>query len=419
MTGNNSNSSPNFDLNKHIFSLLQDEPFFAALSRTIDKMATLAIPTAGVGINEKTGYFELYYNPSYFDSLTFEQRKGVLKHEFYHLVFEHVTGRLPAAGLSQQWNVATDLAINGHLVGQLPKECCMPGEGIFSEMPLYKTAEWYFEALNKDKNYQEATKKSEEGQDIQQDGAPGQEGEPQEGGQNTPASNPGQFDSHDSWGQVDSQTKDIAKERLKEAVKKAAKECECGRGWGSVSSSVRSEIHEKLITQPLDWKKVLRYFIKTSVKADKKPTIKKINRRYPYIHPGRKTNRQAKIAISIDQSGSVSDRMLEGFFAELNELAKLAEFTVIPFDHQVFEDKVFVWKKGQTNKKERVLCGGTCFNAPTKYVNDNKFDGHIILTDMYAPKPIASKCQRMWMTDRDGARHPYFKTSEKIIVINT
>jgi len=402
----NDEKTPDFDLNKHIFSLLQDEPFFAALSRTIDKMATFAIPTAGVGINKDTGYFELYYNPMFFETLPAGQRKGVLKHEFYHLIFEHVTGRLPAAGLSQQWNVATDLAINSHLVGQLPKECCMPGEGIFSEQPMYKTAEWYFESLNKDEKYREAT-----------EALPGAQGQPQQG-EGEPGA-PGQFDSHDTWGKADAQTKDIAKERLKEAVKKAAKECDEGRGWGTVSQNVRKEIHERLVTQPLDWKKVLRYFIKTSVRADKKSTIKKINRRYPYIHPGRKTTRRAKIAISIDQSGSVSDKMLGGFFAELNELAKLAEFTVVPFDHQVFEEKVFVWKKGQTNKKERVLCGGTCFNAPTKYVNDHKFDGHIILTDMYAPKPIASKCQRMWMTDRDGASHPYFKTNEKIIVINT
>ena len=418
MTENNEKTS-DFDLNKHIFSLLQDEPFFAALSRTIDKMATFAVPTAGVGINKNTGYFELYYNPAFFEALPADQRKGVLKHEFYHLVFEHVTGRLPASGLNQQWNVATDLAINSHLAGQLPKECCMPGEGIFSEQPAYKTAEWYFDSLDRDEKYQEATESMPrgEGQPEEGEGGEGQEGEGD--GQPQGGSGTGQFDNHDSWGEVDTQTKDIAKERLKEAVKKAAKECDEGRGWGTVSQGVKQEIRERLVTQPLDWKKVLRYFVKTSVRADKKSTIKKINRRYPYIHPGRKTNRRAKIAISIDQSGSVSDKMLEGFFAELNELAKLAEFTVVPFDHQVFEEKVFVWKKGQTNKKERVLCGGTCFNAPTKYVNDHKFDGHIILTDMYAPKPIASKCQRMWMTDRDGASHPYFKTNEKIIVINT
>jgi predicted metal-dependent peptidase len=147
--------------------------------------------------------------------------------------------------------------------------------------------------------------------------------------------------------------------------------------------------------------------------------MKRINRRYPYVHPGRKTNRQASIAISIDQSGSVSDEMLASFYAELNKLASVATFTVIPFDTKVAEKKVYIWKKGEKKKRERVLSGGTCFDAPTKYVNERNFDGHIILTDMCAPKPIASKCQRMWMTDRYGKTANYFSTNERVVAIET
>ena len=145
--------------------------------------------------------------------------------------------------------------------------------------------------------------------------------------------------------------------------------------------------------------------------------MKRINRRYAYIHPGRKVNRQAKIAISVDQSGSVDNNMLAAFFTELNKLSSLAEFTVIPFDTDVGEDKVFVWKKGETRKWERVMCGGTCFDAPTAYVNDRDFDGHIVLTDLCAPKPKASRCQRMWMTTAYYAKHPYFQTNERVIAI--
>ena len=41
-----------FDLNIHVHRLLMDEPFFAALSRRMDKRATNAIPTAGVTVTE-------------------------------------------------------------------------------------------------------------------------------------------------------------------------------------------------------------------------------------------------------------------------------------------------------------------------------------------------------------------------------
>ena len=75
-------------------------------------------------------------------------------------------------------------------------------------------------------------------------------------------------------------------------------------------------------------------------------------------------------------------------------------------------------KNGEWRKAERLLCGGTCFNAPTKYVSSRNFDGIIILTDMCAPKPIASKCQRMWMTTSEYARNPYFTTKEVVVAID-
>jgi len=254
------------------------------------------------------------------------------------------------------------------------------------------SAEWYYANLPK----------KEEGK-----GEGKGEGEPQS------------WDDHSGWGEgeeADGSATEIAKQRLKEALREAAEEAAKSNGWGTVSSGVREEIMKR-ISSKIDWRKVLCYFIKTSQKADKSSTIKRINKRYAYIHPGQKINRTAKIAISIDQSGSVDDMMLAAFFAELNKLSKLAEFTVIPFDTQVAIDKVYVWKKGENKKWERVMYGGTDFNAPTKFVNEKGFDGHIVLTDMCAPKPIPSKCQRMWMTNSANAKRPYFKTNERVIVI--
>jgi len=397
-----------FDLNKHIYRLLQDEPFFAALSRRVDKRVSRAVPTAGVGVSPDTGYFELYYNPEYFAGLTDKEKSGVLKHEFYHLIFEHVTDRLPHEGMSILWNIATDLAINGFIVDELPKGCCVPGEGDYENYPPNQASEWYMERLKKD---QKAKPKESQGQKSPPRAGNG------DGDGDASKKDSGQFDSHESWGEVDAQTKEIAKERLKEISRKAAQECDKDGSWGSVSHRVRDHIRENLVGNTLDWRKLLRYFVKTSQVATKRSSIKKINRRYPYIHAGKKSQRQARIAISIDQSGSVPDGMLSTFFAELEELAKIAEFVVIPFDDQVFESEIFVWKKGEKRKHNRVLRGGTNFDAPTTYVNQHGFDGHIILTDMYAPKPGASKCQRVWITDQGGSSSPYFKTKERVLVL--
>ena len=230
----------------------------------------------------------------------------------------------------------------------------------------------------------------------------------------------GQMDDHSGWGgeEVPDHVKEIAKERLRQTVKKAIEEADAqGRGYGTMSRSVRKQIREAL-SNDVDWRLVLRSFIKRSNRANKSSTVKRVNRRYPYAQPGRKVRREANIAIAIDQSGSVSDEMLSKFFAELNKLAKLASFTVVPFDTRVDERLVHKWEKGQRIEKTRVMYGGTCFNAPTDYVNKNNFDGMIVLTDMEAPKPKPSKCQRMWMTTPHFANHPYFNPRpEQMIVV--
>ena len=394
-----------FDLKLHAYRLLMDEPFFAALSRKIEKRADYGIPTAGVRVDPDSAQFEMIYNPDFFAKLPEEQVRGVLKHEFYHLIFEHVTSRKPEGVPHKAWNIAADLAINSHLQGELPDNCCMPGVGPFEDLPLGKTAEWYLANLPQNDE-------SEGGGSGSGEGGEG-EGDPQDGN----------FDDHSGWDDAaDSPAQQaanqMAKERLKQAMKDAAGEAaQAAKGWGSVSGAVKEDILKRLENK-VDWKKVLRYFIKTSQRASRRSSVKRINKRYAYIHPGKKVQRQAKIAIAIDQSGSVSDEMLSAFFGELNGLAKLAEFTVVPFDTNVDESKVYVWKKGKQQKAERVLCGGTCFDAPTAYVNSQNFDGVIILTDMEAPKPKACKAQRMWMTDERGASRPYFKTNEKVIQID-
>lgn len=395
-----------YDLEKDLVRLLINEPFFATLSRHINKVPTKGIPTAGVRI-DKDGYFELAFNPDFMAGLSDEFRRGILKHEFYHLIFDHCSSRSPdGKKISKRWNFATDLAINSHLRGELPDFALWPDKFGY---PNEQSAEWYYAKLEQD---------GKGGDDGKCNGQHGKgDGEGDSGG--TPC-DCGNIDSHDGWGEagdVSQDAKDIAKERLREAMRKAAETAANSKlGWGSVSGRIKEQVM-RFITRTVDWKAVLRAFVGQAQKASMVNTVKRINKRYPYIHAGKKALRHANIAISIDQSGSVSDELLQLFYGELDNLAKMASFTIIPFDCSVAEDKIYVWKKGERRPWERVLSGGTDFDAPTAYVNAKKFDGHIILTDMYAPKPKPSHCRRMWMTDEQGKQSQYFATDERVIVI--
>jgi predicted metal-dependent peptidase len=396
MANEMTNQQP-FDLRVQMHRLLMDEPFFAAISRRVNKTSTTSIPTAGVYVDKESLQFNLLYNPNFFADKTDVQIKGVLMHEFYHLIFKHVTSRKPENVPNMTWNIAADLAINC-MIGEenLPPNCCIPEVGRFKDYPAHKTAEFYLEMMKKDEEF----------------------GDGKGGFKEMDSSGEfGNFDDHQGWDDLTDEERQIIEERSKDILEKAVREVNQGNNWGSVSSSVKREIMERLKTR-VDWKKVLRAFIGASQRADKTNTMRKINRRFPYIHAGRKVNRVANIAISIDQSGSVSDAELNAFFNELNKLATLATFTVIPFDYEVAEQKVYVWKKGDKRKWERVLYGGTNFDAPTAYVNERNFDGHIILTDLMADKPKSSRCRRMWMASKHNVDHMPFKINERVIAID-
>ncbi len=428
-----------FDLDEHIVSLLRDEPFFASLSRRLEKVASTSLPTAGVKFNKDRCRFELYYNPVFMGEIHAQDEKyvkGVLLHEFYHIILLHVTSRMPDGKMSKKWNYATDLAINSELTvfardmdaptgwavesSLLPLDkALIPTVGPFVQMAPHLSAEEYMNLLPDD------DADNDEGMEgMPSDGQGDPDGQSQgnqpgdSSGEQSGDGNGNGFDDHSDWGTADGsdETRKIAEERLKDAIKEAYVEAQT-RGFGSVSSSMKRTIKE-VITPKVNWRSILRSFVKASQRADRTSTIKRLNRRYAYIHPGKKAKRQAKIAISIDQSGSVSDSMLAAFYTELEKLAQLAEFTIVPFDTVVSTEHIHIWKKGERHEKTRYMCGGTCFNAPTRWVNDNKFDGHIVLTDMEAPKPVPSKCQRMWMTTKECAERPYFQTNERVIAIN-
>lgn len=392
-----------FDLNFHIHRLLRNEPFFASFSRRVEKQENGDIPTAAIAYDREAHRFILMYNADFFESLPDAHKVGVLKHEFYHLIFGHLDTRMPFDFRQEPekvkiWNVAADLAINSYIADELPDLACVPGRAPFQEYRSNCTTEAYFKKLLDDQQQQAGPYSEDEGE-----------------GQSGPSS----MDDHGQWGNQggDEESSAVAEEKLKSLVKQATEESDNNRAWGSVPHEVRQKMR-KMSAPTISPESVLRYFIKTSSKSNRVSTVRRINPRFPYIHPGRKSKKVANIAISIDQSGSVDDGMLQTFFSFLNKFASIATFTVVPFDSTVCEEAVYVWKKGETREWTRVRYGGTDFNEPTRWVNKRNFDGHIIITDMQAPKPIASKCQRLWITNSQNKKYCYFQTREKILAID-
>ena len=181
--------------------------------------------------------------------------------------------------MNKAWNYATDLAINTHIPDELPPLALVPGRGPYAEFPPGLSAEAYLKLL-KDQQDEEDDKSddgdnggSSDDSDDSDGGDSGDSGgdQPGEGdgdgdseGSSSGSGEPS-LDDHSGWGEGDGTTDSIAQERLKDMVKKAAHEA-AKRGWGSVSGDMRQTIMDSITTK-VDWKKVLRSFVKASQKA--------------------------------------------------------------------------------------------------------------------------------------------------------
>lgn len=449
-----------FDLRQWLGHLLADSPFFAALSRRIEKKASRNIPTAGVMWSSERMNFRLIYNPYFMVQLTDEQKVGVLKHEFYHCLLRHVTDRMgfdPEENQerAKKWNYATDCAINSmpDVEGTLPESALHPDK---FDLPARKASEWYMNNLDEDDMEQEEQdcpvcggdgeiqkdpddqQQSSggdgdgdgEGEQQQADGGEGgdegddeqqQGGGHQHGGETIPCphcsgSGSKQFDEHD-WGDEDASDRAMAEDEIRRMSREARDKLAKQNRWGNVPQHLQKIINE-LIASQINWRRQLKAFVEKTQKVDRRASIKERSRKYrEYGLPGHRHERESKLAISIDQSGSVSDEMLAHFFAELANLSDRVSFTVIPFDADIVEEEIFEWEKDSTPEFERVSCGGTDFDPPTRWVNEQgKFDGHIIMSDMYASEPVPSKVKRAWV--KPSHCDPHFNTEEKVIEID-
>jgi predicted metal-dependent peptidase len=90
----------------------------------------------------------------------------------------------------------------------------------------------------------------------------------------------------------------------------------------------------------------------------------------------------AKLSLVVDTSGSISDRLLEQFFAEIEQISHHTEVSVLMWDHgfQGFWPK---YRKGDWKKIEIGGRGGTDMAAPIEWLVSQGLvgDAMIMLTD--------------------------------------
>ena len=433
-----------FDMDRYMVRLMWDEPFYAKVLRGINKKRTMQIPTAGVAV--KDGYVHYLWNPYFAASLEKDEGPdkiiGLAIHECLHLAYDHCTTRR-REDHPRIFNYAADLAINCQIpVTKLPSCGIWPGKEfepvkeeirekigeeraakfdalsrLIESMPLFLSAEEYFALLMQDPDAKDAIE-GEPGENGAEGQGPGQPGNGQPGdGEGYGSGMPGGMDDHDAWGDMSEEDKAVAKAEIKQAMADAAKECDQKGSWGSVPAETRAEIR-RMIANDIPWQSVLKKFVGMSRRSVRRTSWSKINKKNPMLVPGSRRSMTASIAVYIDQSGSVGNDELEMLFAELGSLAKKTEFTTFHFDTSIDEDSETVWKKGRTPQAHRTRCGGTCFNSVVQHANKNKhrFDGILILTDGYAPKPEPCRLKIGWVITPGGTTEPWMQGTRNFVI---
>ena len=385
-----------FNLQKHLIDLLWDEPFYSRILRSLNKVESKEIPTAGVLAVDSE--ITMWWNRDFLASLLPKQVKGLLKHECLHLVFKHTTDRRKTPHIL--WNYSTDLAINSIIpYDQLPEGGLVPGyhlkplsdediaemgeediqnfnhlSDLIYSLPRNKTSEFYFQKLINDETIKKMAEDAETMFSF------------------------GGFDDHEGWDDIPADQKEMLNEKLTEILKSAVEEAN-QKGWGSISSETAIELN-KLVSKKIKWEDVLRHFCGTTRRDERHTSIKRLNRKYPGVHPGFKKVYKPRIAVYVDESGSMSSEELSRFYGELNNLSSKTDFYMYKFDSVVDDKSGFLWKKGKKLKLNRTHCGGTSFVSVAKHATKNKknFDGYIIFTDGAAPKPpISHGLKRCWL----------------------
>lgn len=370
--------------------IYMDEPFIGTVSSEVTKLADYNMPTAYVGMRPNGRRHEIVmgFNPNFLRSLNAQQRRGVIKHEMYHLIFQHIFERAPGdKDYHVLWNWATDLAINS-IIGadNLPDMCLIPGKspidpatgkeitGPYADFikgaPLNQSSDYYFEKLR----------------EIE-------EQEKQKGNNNSVTVAIGQgmdsMDDHGKWSDIPAEVREQLKGKVRDLLEKATKKCDKTNDWGSVPQEI-AEVIRKILSREVDWRSILRQFIGRCRSMERNSTIKRVNKKAPYLFPGYKRKYRANFACFIDQSGSMSDEDIAMLFSEMESLASLTEIDVYHFDTELDEKSHTVWKRGMAfPPAHRTRCGGTDFNCVRDFLNRpenrGRWSGAIMLTDGYAP----------------------------------
>lgn len=267
--------------------LILNAPFYATLALGCEYVRRDEVETMA------TDGKAIFYCEQFVQDCTAAELRGVLAHEVAHIANLHHVRR--GQRDPKQWNYACDYAINAQLVAEgftLPKGALIDAkyDGMASEE--------IYSAIASSQPPQDGPQGTKQGHGS---GNPGQ-GFPVPGGvmDAAPSADPAAL----AAAELDAKARTI---QAAQAAKAAGKESALGKRAAGVAKE-----------SAVDWRAVLRRFVDSAARYEYAWT--RPNRRFigaDLYLPGKVPDGMARLAVVIDVSGSINQRALGQFMAEL------------------------------------------------------------------------------------------------------
>ena len=340
-------------------ALLLKAPFFGNLATRLKLVnADDWCPTAA------TDGRNFFYNTEFIKKLSPKETEFLFGHETLHNVYDHMGRRGDRD--PRMWNIADDYCVNADLIEQKIGERITKVEILYDPKYNGKSAEEVYDDIMKNASKMSLDDLVDKLLDEHLDGE-------------------GDKDGKGGRPKLSDEERKAIRDEIKEAVLAAAQSCEAGK----LPSGVRRMIEE--LTQPkMNWRELLRQQIESTIKSDfswMRPSRRSWH--MDAILPGMKNAETIDICISIDMSGSISQKQCKDFFSEVKGIMDQYEDYKIhlwTFDTQVYNPQVFTANNiNDIMNYEPQGGGGTTFECNWDFMKEEGIEPKrfVMFTDGY------------------------------------
>jgi len=369
--------------------LMLKEPFYGLLLLSLNKQWNKRVPTAGVSKNGVN--FQLTINEDFWNSLSDNHKRGLLKHELLHIGFFHIQCQDEFQN-KKVANIAMDIEINQFIDAEdLPEGGCTLESFAEYNLPPKAGCREYYKLLMQAKEQEEQSGSGGKISDM----AGMDDGEQHGSGTNVP--------DHGTWKDFEDLSeaeKKLLESQTAHILKEIADSVEKSRG--TIPGEFKGILERLRHVEPpkFDWRSYVRRFAGGAKEVFTKKLRRKDNKRFEE-NPGLKIKNKRHLLVAIDTSGSVSDKEVKEFLNEIHHIHKTgSEVTILQCDTVIRSIEKYKPNEDITLHGR----GGTDFDPVLEYYNENqrKYTCLFYLTDGECSTDVKPKGKMLWVISTRG-----------------